>query len=107
MSTTASSTHAPLRLTRRGRALLVLLLAGLLLTAFSLGQQDTQAASVVGAQAELQSVTVQPGESLWSVARRIAPDNDPREVIAQIRRLNDLESSSLQAGQHLLLPVAA
>ena len=103
----SATTSAPVRLTRRGRTLLVLLLAGLLLAAFSLGQQDTQAASVVGAQAELQSVTVQPGESLWSVARRIAPDNDPREVIAQIRRLNDLESSSLQAGQHLLLPVAA
>ena len=105
MSATADT--PALRLTRRGRAVLVLLLAGLLLTAFSLGQQDTQAASVVGAQAELQTVTVQPGESLWSVAQRIAPDNDPREVVAQIQRLNDLDGSTLYVGQHLLLPTRA
>lgn len=103
-----TSTHS-VRLTRRGRTVLVLLLAGFLLAAFSLGQQDTQAAGVgagSGAAAPAQT-TVQPGESLWSVAQRIAPENDPREVIAQIRRLNDLESSQLQIGQQLLLPMAA
>ncbi len=107
-----SAHSAPsLRLTRRGRAVLVLLVAALLLTAFSLGRQDTQAASAAaggGASAPAPAqTTVQPGESLWSVAQRIAPDNDPREVIAQIRRLNDLTTSELQVGQHLLLPTAA
>ena len=106
---TATSASAPVRLTRRGRALLVLLLAALLLTAFSLGQADTQAASVVseGAAPTLEQTTVQPGESLWSVAQRVAPDNDPREVIAQIRRLNDLEGAGLQVCQQMLLPRAA
>ena len=106
----ATSTAAPaLRLTRRGRTVLVLLLAALLLTAFSLGHQDTQAASVAheGTGPVLEQTTVQPGESLWALAKRIAPENDPREVIAQIRRLNDLESSELQVGQHLLLPTRA
>ncbi len=106
---TATSAAPSLRLTRRGRAVLVLLLAAFLLTAFSVGQRDTQAAGVEagsGAAAPA-ATTVQPGESLWSVAQRIAPENDPREVIAQIRRLNDLESSELQVGQQLLLPTAA
>jgi LysM repeat protein len=110
-ATSTSSTATPaLRLTRRGRAVLVLLLAALLLAAISLGHQDTQAASVLGdgvAVTQLEQTTVQPGESLWSVAQRIAPDNDPREVVAQLRRLNDLESSQLQVGQHLLLPTRA
>ena len=105
-----TATSAPsVRLTRRGRAVLVLLLAVLLLTAFSIGQRDTQAAGVSagsGAAAPV-ATTVQPGESLWSVAQRIAPENDPREVIAQIRRLNDLSTSELQVGQLLLLPTAA
>jgi Tfp pilus assembly protein FimV len=104
-----TSTAPSVRLTRRGRAVLVLLLSALLLAAFSIGQRDTQAASVgtgSGASAPT-ATTVQPGESLWSVAQRIAPENDPREVIAQIRRLNDLQSSQLQVGQHLLLPTAA
>ena len=105
-----STTPAPsVRLTRRGRAVLVLLLAGLLLAAISIGGGRTQAAGVVseGERAPLQTITVQPGESLWSVAQRVAPDNDPREVVAQIRRLNDLESSSLQVGQLLVLPTRA
>ena len=97
------------RLTRRGRALLVLLLAALLLVAFSLGQQATQAAGVAGSGAapQLEQIIVQPGESLWTVAQRVAPDNDPREVVAQIRRLNNLRGSQVQVGQHLLLPRAA
>lgn len=105
----ATTATPAVRLTRRGRTVLVLLLAGLLLTAFSLGHQATQAAGVVseGAAQPLEQTTVQPGESLWSVAQRIAPDNDPREVVAQIRRLNDLSSSQLQVGQHLLLPRTA
>ncbi len=106
---TAPTSAPAVRLTRRGRTLLVLLLAGLLLAAFSLGSQATQAADLAadGTRPQLQQVTVQPGESLWSVAQRIAPGNDPREVVAQIRRLNDLSSSTILVGQHLLLPTAA
>ena len=112
MSATTASQHgttaSPLRLTRRGRAVLLLVLVAVLLTAFSLGRSATQAAPVGGEPVAAPELTVvQPGESLWSVARRIAPDNDPREVVAQIRRLNDLTSSQLQPGQQLLLPVAA
>ena len=108
MSSTLHTAHAT-RLTRRGRTALVLLLAVVLFAAFSLGRSATQATDLstpIGA-AQLQQTTVQPGESLWSVATRIAPDNDPREVIAQIRRLNDLQGSQLTIGQQLLLPVAA
>jgi hypothetical protein len=103
----ATATSPAVRLTRRGRTLLLLLLVGLLLAAFSLGQEATQAAGPGSAAPVLEQTTVQPGESLWSVAQRIAPENDPREVIAQLRRLNDLDSAQLQVGQHLLLPVAA
>jgi LysM repeat protein len=104
-----TATTPAVRLTRRGRAVLVLLLVGLLLAAFSLGHDAPQAADVVseGTRPAPAQTTVQPGESLWSVAQRIAPDHDPRDVIAQIRRLNDLESSQLQVGQHLLLPTPA
>ncbi len=110
MTATTSNRHAgPVRLTRRGRATLVLLLAAVLLGAFSLGRTASQAADVAGDSGapQLQQTTVQPGESLWAVAQRIAPDNDPRDVVAQIRRLNDLRSAQLRVGQQLLLPVAA
>ena len=109
MNATTSTRPAAVRLTRRGRALLVLVLAAVLLAAFSLGRTASQAADVAAepGRPQLQQTTVQPGESLWSVAQRIAPDNDPRDVIAQIRRLNDLSSTQLRVGQQLLLPVAA
>ncbi len=111
MTATSATCVTPtaVRLTRRGRAALVLVLAVLLLGAFSIGQRDTRAAGVDagGTAAAPVVTTVQAGESLWSVAQRIAPENDPREVIAQIRRLNDLQTSGLQVGQQLLLPTAA
>lgn len=96
-------------LTRRGRALLLLALVAVLFAAFSLGRSHSQASptAVQTPRSAVEQITVQPGESLWAVARRIAPENDPREVVAQIRRLNDLTGSDLQAGQQLLLPRAA
>ena len=96
------------RLTRRGRVLVVLAVAALLLAAFSLGRVDSRAA-VPGGEASAPALTqtvVLPGETLWSIARDLAPDNDPREVVAQIRELNDL-SGGLVAGQQLLLPAVA
>ena len=109
MHATTSARPVSVRLTRRGRALLVLVLAGLLLTAFSMGRTGSQAAQEAGGGAaqQLEQTTVQPGDSLWSVAERVAPDNDTREVVAQIRRLNDLTGSDLLVGQMLLLPTAA
>jgi LysM repeat protein len=114
MSATTSARRTPtaaptVHLTRRGRALAILLFAAVLLGAFSLGRTASQAASPSSpaTTTAVQHATVQPGDSLWSVARRVAPDNDPREVVEQIRRLNDLTSADIQVGQQLLLPVAA
>lgn len=104
---TTSHTPRTTHLTRRGRLVIVLALAALLFAAFSLGRTGTQAATSTEAAPAVVHTVVQPGESLWAVAVRIAPESDPREVIDQIRRMNDLPGSGLQAGQQLLLPVAA
>ena len=50
------------------------------------------------------TVVVAEGDTLWSVAQRVAPDADPRTVIAAIMTVNGLESPSIQAGQVLRLP---
>ena len=94
------------RLTRRGRLVLLVLSVLLLLAGVSVGRTGSQAATATETGPSLQQTTVQPGETLWSVAQRIAPRNDPRDVVDQIRRINHLHSSSLRAGQQLLLPVA-
>ncbi|MDQ3715466.1 MAG: LysM peptidoglycan-binding domain-containing protein [Actinomycetota bacterium] len=106
--TTCPRSHPPaVHLTRRGRILLLGVLVSVLFGAFSLGRAGSQAAPQARPAPALEQMTVQPGESLWTVAERIAPENDPREVIAQIRRLNDLSDSTLRIGQQLLLPVPA
>lgn len=102
----AAPTAVRPRLTRRGRLAILLVLAVLLFTAFSLGRAASQASSEPVPTAQLAQTTVQPGDTLWAVARRIAPQHDPREVVHQIRELNDLGTSQLQAGQQLLLPTS-
>ena len=52
-----------------------------------------------------QFVTVEPGDTLWSVAGRAAPDQDPRDVIAQMMALNGLRDSDVVVGEVLRVPV--
>ena len=47
---------------------------------------------------------VAPGDTLWSIARRVAPGRDPRPVVDAMVQANDLHGS-LQAGQELSIPV--
>lgn len=94
-----------LRLTRLGR--LVTAAATVLIAALTLVGVVSRAGSLretapVPASAPAQ-VVVAPGETLWSIAVRVAPDRDPRPVVAGIQRLNDLPTPDVHAGQTLLL----
>jgi hypothetical protein len=95
---------AGVRLTRRGRLVAVaaiLILAGLGLIGAA-GRVGALHGSPVPASAPGQ-VVVQPGETLWSIAARVAPQRDPRTVVDRIRRLNDLPDTEIRPGQTLLL----
>lgn len=46
-------------------------------------------------------LTVRRGQTLWSIARQIAPEQDPRDVIARIKKDNQLQDSHLVTGQTL------
>ena len=84
--------------------MLVLTVALLVLIAgFTLGHGSSLAAGR-GAQAGQHSVIVRPGETLWSLAARIAPHQDPRLVVADIQSANDLSGAAVQPGQQLLVP---
>ncbi|MGZ8580283.1 MAG: LysM peptidoglycan-binding domain-containing protein [Actinomycetota bacterium] len=50
------------------------------------------------------SYVVRPGDTLWSIAFRIAPDRDPREVIAELERRNEAATGGLAPGQVLSIP---
>lgn len=105
---TPSRNGAPprLRMTKRGRFVLTAVVAGpLVVVAMLFGLNGGQAsASLEGSDDAFQYVTVASGESLWQVAGELAPTADPRDVIDQIVRLNQLSSSDVFAGQQLAIP---
>jgi hypothetical protein len=99
------------RLTRRGRIVLIVavaavLLGGLWLTAGrwalagSNGAERPRAAST----ARLESVTVGRHDTLWEIAARTRPGVDPRITVRRIIDLNSLPDPIVHAGQRLLLP---
>jgi LysM repeat protein len=51
------------------------------------------------------TVVVQPGESLWSIAQTIAPDQDPRATINDIKDLNGMNTAVVAVGQSIVVPV--
>ena len=99
----AATPPARRRVTRRGRLLVVVLAAVLLLAAFSLGRVSSNASS--DNRPTTTHVTVHPGETMWQVAVRVAPDNDPRVTVQRLMRLNHMTTPELRAGQSLVVPV--
>jgi hypothetical protein len=100
----------PLRLTRRGRIVLIgiplVLLAALLL---SLAGFFNSPAKASDSAADLETtsavtVTVQPGQSLWGIAATVAPERDARDVVADIVQLNNLSAGAVFPGQQLFVP---
>lgn len=93
-------------LTRRGRFLVVLLLLAVALVAFTLGRATTSEASSAGGAGSpaYRTVVVQPGQTLWQLAARIAPDSDPRVTVQRLVELNDLAGPAVVAGQQLAVP---
>ncbi|HEX5951430.1 MAG TPA: LysM peptidoglycan-binding domain-containing protein [Actinomycetota bacterium] len=47
---------------------------------------------------------VRPGDTLWSIARRVAPGRDPRPVVDAIAAANDVQAGALLPGQTLSIP---
>ncbi|PJI94361.1 LysM peptidoglycan-binding domain-containing protein [Luteimicrobium subarcticum] len=92
-----------LRLTRRGRGVLFALVLALGLG----GAWVTSTATAERPHAGIEVVrhAVVPGDTLWAVARSVArPGEDPRDVVAELMRINRLESGDLTVGQVLLVP---
>lgn len=97
-----------LRLTRRGRRLAVGIAAfpaSVALAAAVIGGTAALASRDAGLPAgSFTTVTVEYGDSLWSIAQEVAPQSDPRDVVDAIVRLNALDSVTVPAGQRLSIP---
>lgn len=112
--TPATTFRAPvatrLRLTARGRRVIAAVAALPLAAALSwavLGGASAVASSQVPAEPVVfETLTVLPGDTLWSLAAHIAPGEDRREVVDEIVRLNQLGGGAIFAGQELAIPTA-
>ena len=95
--------RAPSPRIRRNRRVAVLFVLGLaVLLALGAGSlvADADGPTPVG-----QTVTVQPGETLWDVAVAHAPDGtDPRVTLDRIRDLNGLTGAPVPAWTPVVLP---
>ena len=92
-----------LKLTVRGRRVVALLALLPIVVAFFL--MSTRAAQADQSGPSTAVIKVEAGQSLWDVAVAIAPNEDPRSTIWTIKALNGLETSEVQAGQGLIVPV--
>jgi len=91
----------PVRLTRRGRIVVLALLFAVAAVALLVASSTGEAAVPAGAAP---TVVVRPGETLWDVATHNLPGREPFEAIEDIRRLNDIKGYTVYAGQTLTLP---
>lgn len=51
------------------------------------------------------TVTVAPGDTVWSLANRLAAGGDVRSLVSEIISVNSLASVDVQAGQKLRIPL--
>lgn len=49
-------------------------------------------------------VVVRPGDTLWAIAERVAPGEDPRPLVDAMAASNDVDPGALVPGQTLVVP---
>jgi len=88
---------------RRTVAILGIALIAVLLSPLAAGAVRRGEAPAPPAQ---QVVVVGEGDTLWSIARGVRPEADPRATIAEIEQMNvSVDPGGLVPGQSLVVPV--
>jgi LysM domain len=104
-----AQTHssAPVRLTRRGRVVVVCAVAIVLLVGLWLSARHGAGAASGGDRGPVgarDSVTVGPHDTLWGIAVRARPEVDPRVTVQRIIDLNALSGAVVNPGQTIYIP---
>jgi hypothetical protein len=89
------------RLTRRGR--LVVLGAALAAT-LGLGVVWASGSVATDHAERTHVVVVHTGQTLWDISAQVADGGDVRATMSHLEQINHLDSTVLQAGQHLRIP---
>ncbi len=95
------SIATPVRLTRRGVAVMAAVVVLACIGLVWLAWRSAPASSSTSTAVVPATVTVRSGDTLWSIAGRVAPDRDTRAEVAELQRINHLGGVDLMAGQVL------
>jgi LysM repeat protein len=104
----APAAHRPapsVRLTRRGRVVLLGLFVVLAFVLLAVLGGHSAATGEAGEPVPTRTIVVEPGDTLWDIASAVAGPGETREMVHHIQELNALSSVSLSAGQELAVPV--
>jgi nucleoid-associated protein YgaU len=97
-----SGAAAPLRLTRRGVVVVSVVVALACAALLALAARSAVSSAPPAAGHVTPSVvTVRSGDTLWSIALRVAPQTDPRAEVSLLQRRNHLSTERLVPGQQL------
>lgn len=90
---------------RAKRAVLVVVLLALAVVVGPQAFASSSADDASGASVYAETYIVVPGDTLWAIASSMtSAGEDIQEVVSAIKRLNVMTSSTLRAGQEILLP---
>ncbi len=101
----APPTAASVRLTRRGRLVLLVAFVALAFVALAVFGVQSAATGEAGAPVETRAVLIEEGDTLWGIASTVAEPGEVREMIYQIEELNALSGAGVVEGQEIAVPV--
>ncbi len=95
-------------LNRRGRLARTLVVLSLAIVAASVagGQAGANTSQSQRSSADtFITVTVAPGDTVWSLANRVAPAGEAGALVSAIIEINSLGSGDVEAGQKIRIPL--
>ena len=96
------------RLNRRGRLARTLVVLSLAIVVASVAGGKAGANTEIASQAPASfiTVTVAPGDTVWSLANRVSDGRGVRSLVAAIIEVNGLDSVDVEAGQKIRIPLS-
>jgi nucleoid-associated protein YgaU len=94
-------------LNRRGKLARTLVVLSLAIVAASVagGQAGAQTSKVQVASTQFITVTVAPGDTVWSLANRVGGGSEASALVSSIIEINGLGNGDLTAGQKIRIPL--
>ncbi len=97
-----------IKLNRRGRLARTLVVLSLAIVAASVagGKAGADATVAPAVAKSFITVTVAPGDTVWSLANQVSEGKNVRSLVAAIIEVNSLDSVDVEAGQKIRIPLS-